>query len=127
METSEIEEMVYSALINNETIMELLPNGESSIYHLQAPENYPSYPTLVYAPISDVPILHADNKEKMHRVTIRIHIVTEDGQYWELYDEIKKVMAELDFIRVNTTPMIIKGEKMLVIDFKKITGVKNNG
>jgi hypothetical protein len=36
-------------------------------------------------------------------------------------------MAELDFIRVNTTPMIIKGEKMLVIDFKKITGVKNNG
>lgn len=122
METSEVEEKIYSALKNNNTIMGLLPNGESSIFHLQAPETSPAYPILVYRPISDDPILHCDNQEYLHRVTIRIQIITIDGNYTPLYLAIKKLMAALDFTRLHSVPIVQNGKKLLTIDFKKIVG-----
>lgn len=120
METARLEAGVYSALKNDTEIMELLPQGESSIFHLQAPAVYPDYPILVYSVISDTPVTFGDNEEKSHSVIFRIHIITED--YSTLYSAVKRVMAELDFTRVQTTPFIEDGKRMLIADFKIIIG-----
>lgn len=120
METTRLEAEIFSALKNDTEIMELLPKGESSIFHLQAPAVYPDYPILVYSPISDVPVLHGDNLEELHSVIIRIHIIADD--YSELYVAVKRVMSELGFTRVQTTPFIEDGKKMLIADFKKVIG-----
>lgn len=122
LETSELEEKIFSALKNDKKILELLPSGESSIFHLQAPTTDPEFPILVYSPISDVPILHGDNFEKLHRVTIRIHIIAGEKDYSEIYSEVKRVMTELEFTRIQATPFIEDGKKIMVADFKKIIG-----
>ena len=123
METSEIEEKVYTALKNNATITGLLANADKSIFHLQAPEVFPELPILVYTPISDVPALYGDNQEQLHRVTMRIHIVHGEYDYSELYSEIKNIMQALGFIRQQTTTLIDDdGVKMLIIDFKIVIG-----
>ena len=120
MDTARLEEKIYTALKAEEQLMELLPKGESSIFHLQAPAVYPDYPILVYTPISDVPVLHGDNREKLHRVTVRIHIIAED--YSTLYSAVKRVMSELGFTRVQATPFIEDGKRILVADFKIVIG-----
>lgn len=123
METTQLEELVYSALKNDSEIVELLSKGESSIFHLQAPAVNPDLPYLVYTTASDVPILHGDNSEKLHRVTLEIHIVTGDGDYSALYLAVKRVMTGLDFTRLQSTPFVgYDGTRMLITDFKKIIG-----
>ncbi len=123
METCELEEMVYSALKNNSEMMELLPKGESSIFHFKAPSVYPDFPILVYGQISDVPTLHGDNREKLHRVTIRIHIITGEGDYAALYSAVKNIMGEMGFTRVQATPFIDQdGVRMMIADFKIVIG-----
>lgn len=122
METSELEEKIYTALASDTVLTGLLPNGESSIFHLQAPSTYPELPILVYSPISDVPILHGDNSEELHRVTIRIHIITGKNDYSELYFEVKRIMTEMEFTRVQSTPFIDDGKKMMIADFRKVIG-----
>ena len=122
METSEIEEKVYTALKNNATITGLLANADKSIFHLQAPEVFPELPILVYTPISDVPALYGDNQEQLHRVTMRIHIVHGEYDYSELYSEIKNIMQALGFTRQQTTTLIDDGVKMLIIDFTIVIG-----
>lgn len=120
METTRLEAEIFSALTNDTEIMELLPKGESSIFHLQAPAVYPDYPILVYSPIGDVPILYADNAEELHRAIIRIHIIAQD--YSALYSAVKRVMASLGFTRGQATPYIEDGKFILIADFKKIIG-----
>ena len=123
METVEIEENVYAALKNNEILMDLLAKADESIFHLQAPEVFPDLPLLVYSPIDDTPILHGDNLEKLHSVTMRIHIVHGEYDYSQIYSEVKKIMQALDFTRVNTTPYKSHdGVQMLITDFEIITG-----
>lgn len=123
MTTSEIEENVYTALINNQTIMDLLANADKSIFHTKAPEVYPALPVLVYSAISDVPNLHGDNKEFMHRVTVRIHIITGNFDYFPIFEEIQNLMESLGFTRLQTTPFVDeKNINMLIADFKIITG-----
>lgn len=121
METAELENEIYSAFINDEVLMGLLYNRESSIFHLQAPSVYPNYPILVYSPISDVPVLHGDNRETLHRVTIRVHIINGENDYSEIYSEVKRIMSELGFTRLQATPFVDEYEKfMLIVDFKII-------
>ena len=122
METTRLEAEVYSALTSDAILMGLLPKGDKSVFHLQAPAVYPDYAILVYAPISDVPVLHGDNAENLHRVTIRIHIITVDGEYTEIYAAIRRIMADLGFTRLQTTPLMIDDRKMLVVDFKIVIG-----
>lgn len=123
MDTAQLEAEVYSALVGDEILMGLLPKGSKSIFHLQAPSVYPDYPILVYTPISDVPVLHGDNTENLHRVTIRIHIITGDADYSEIYAAVKRLMTGLRFTRVQTTPFIDEdGKRMLVVDFKIVIG-----
>lgn len=123
MTTAQLEERVYAALINNETIMGLLHNRESSIFHIRAPSIYPDYSILVYSVISDVPTLHADNAETAHRVTVRIHIITGENDYAPLYAAVKRVMSDLEFIRVQSTPfMDEEGNFMMITDWKIVLG-----
>ena len=123
METARLESELYSALIGDEELMGFLPKGEKSIFHLQAPSEYPDYPILVYTPISDVPVLHGDNAENLHRVTIRIHIITGEVDYSEIYAAVKRLMTALGFTRVQATPFIdADGKRMLVVDFKIVIG-----
>ena len=121
METVEIEEKLYTALISNETLMDLLANADKSIFHYIAPEVFPELPLLVYSIDEDVPVVHGDNLEKLHRVTIRIHIVYGENDYSQIYSEIKNIMHALGFTRVNTTPYkSYDGVRMLVTDFEII-------
>ena len=121
MTTAQLEEKIYSALTTDENILELLPNRESSIFHFKAPSVYPALPIIVYSPISDVPTLHGDNSETLHRVTIRLHIVTGENDYTELYAQVKRVMRNLDFTRIQSTSFIDEdGTFMLITDWKII-------
>ncbi len=123
METAELESKIYAALTADENIMELLNNRESSIFYLQAPSVYPNYPILVYSPISDVPVKHGDNFENAHRVTVRIHIIANVDVCPNIYSELKRIMSELGFTRLQTTPFVDEGGKyMLIADFKIILG-----
>lgn len=123
METAELEAKVYSALTNNADLTDLLSEGAKSVFHLQAPSGDETRtPIIVYSPISDVPILHGDDTEELHRVIIRIHIITDDGEYSEIYQAVKRVMIGLGFWRMQTTPIVGRGKKMLAADFKIVIG-----
>lgn len=123
METAELESRVYSALISDEILTGLLSDGAESVFHLQAPaDDYPRSPIIVYSPISDVPVLNGDNKETLHRVIMRIHIITDDGAYSTIYQAVKRVMVDLGFSRTQTTPISGRGKKMLAADFKIVIG-----
>ena len=123
METAQLEEKVYRSLKEDETITGLLPNGDKSFFHLKAPSVYPNYPILVYSVISDVPVLHGDNLENLHRVTIRIHIISDENEYPPLYEAVRRVMSQLGFTRVQSTPFIDEyGNFMMIADFKILIG-----
>lgn len=127
METAELETQVYNALINNETITGLLPKGGESVFHNKTPSIFSEYPAVVISVISDVPILHGDNKERLHRVLIRIHIIIEeaataeeDNAFTALYVEIKNQLQDLGFTRYQSRPLITEGKRIMVADFKRI-------
>ena len=125
METTELEAQVYDALINNEELMGMLPEGgDIPIYHLFAPavDNL-QYPLLVYTPTNDAPVDYGDNEEMFHRVTIRISIVTVDGQYSELNKIIRNIMTkELEFVRINTIPAVDFDYQKIILncDYQKL-------
>ena len=119
METTELEAQVYDALTSNQKLMGMLPKGgDVPIYHLFAPAgDTQRYPILVYLPIRDVPVDYGDDEETFHRVTIRISIVTSDGQYSELNKVIREIMTQqLEFVRVNTTPAIDFEYKKIILN-----------
>lgn len=130
METFELEEEVRTALIENADLMAVLPNGVNGIYHLVAPTVDPKrYPIIVYAPISDVPILAGDNREVAHRVTIRIHVITsqkrykaEEEKFVSSCRQVREIMADLGFIRRQTTHYCEEGKEMRIFDFVKGVG-----
>lgn len=118
METAELEAQVYSGLCADVDLIAELAKAEKSIFHLQAPsDNSARYPAIVYAPISDVPALAGDDIELAHRITIRLHIITLDGQYSGIYRQINRVMQGLGFARRQTTPYVENGQKILIADY----------
>jgi hypothetical protein len=93
MTVFEAKEAVYAAL----------KNIGVPVYHIQAPAKvYDRCPYLVYSVVSNVPALEGDNIELYARVTFRIHIVTSDGAYKTLYQEVCAAMRGLGFFRVQT-------------------------
>ena len=60
------------------------------------------YPFVVYKEISDVPALHADNREVAARVTYQISIVTNDDEYASIESAVKRIMNGLGLIRVDS-------------------------
>ena len=125
METTELEAQVYETLTQNTELMGMLPSGgDIPIYHHLAPAGDDQrYPILVYTTTNDVPVIYGDDGESFHRVTIRISIVTNDGQYSELNKVIRAIMTnQLEFERVNTVPMadFEYGKVILNCDHKKM-------
>ena len=125
METYELEEQIFSALTDDDRLIELLANGAKSIYHYIAPSTL-KYPAIVYSPISDVPALSGDNRELAHRVTIRIHVITstnntkaEQEIFRETCGRVKIIMTGLGFARRQTLPFVEDGAVMLIFDFVK--------
>lgn len=131
MQTYELENEVFNGLISNAELIALLPKGAKSIFHHQAPSVEPAnYPIIVYSPISDVPILSADNLEIMHKVTIRTHIIIplnktalEKEKFIQTCRIVTEIMTSLKFRRVQSTPYINDGKEMLIIDF--VRGVES--
>ena len=125
METSVLEEKVFRGLIDNAELMSLLPNGALSIYHHVAPSVLPNkYPLLIYSAISDVPAMAGDNQEVAHRVTMRIHVITQERntvteqlKFQNICGLVKQVMTSLGFVRRQTTPYIEDGKAMLIYDY----------
>lgn len=119
METMELEAQVYSALTGDTALIAVLANGANSVFHLQAPSDKSTrYPCLVYTPITDVPAIVGDDIEVTHRVTIRMHIITLDGQYNVIYRNVNRIMQGLGFSRVMTNPYIEDGQKILIVDYR---------
>lgn len=90
------------------------------VYHLVSPHGC-RYPNIVYSIISDVPALHGDNIELQSRVTVRIHIVTKDGRYEEIYLYVNRIMLNLGFMRVQAIEQREDDLKAKIVDYR--TGV----
>ena len=119
METAEIEDAVYGALTSDPTLTAMLADGADSVFHMQAPADLKSrYPALVYSTISDVPAIAGDDAEITHRVSIRVHIMTLDGDYAGLYRQVCKDMAGLGFSRYQAYPYIEDGQIIMIADFR---------
>ena len=119
METMELEAQVYSALSGDSSLVALLPDGADSIHHLQAPGgSIDRYPIIVYSPISDVPAIVGDDIELTHRITIRLHVITKDGQYGAIYRHIHRIMEGLGFARVQAMPSVEDGQRILIADYR---------
>ena len=96
MSTDDLQKTVYDALVAAPGLSEV---GVTKYYA----DYNGSYPFLVYKEISNVPALHADNVEVAARVTYQISIVTADDEYTAIENEVKKVMSDLGFLRVDST------------------------
>ncbi|MBQ7479100.1 MAG: hypothetical protein IJT01_09455, partial [Selenomonadaceae bacterium] len=98
-----IKEKVYQALTSSRELTSLLVKDRRCrcIYPGVSP-NAGSYPILVYSIISDVPAIVADGEEMERRITVRIHIMTKDGNYGKIYSALQKVMLGIGFMRSQT-------------------------
>ena len=114
-----IKEQVYAALTSSRELTSLLAKDRRGrgIYPGQSP-NAGSYPILVYSIISDVPALVADGEEMERRVTARIHILTKDGHYAEIYSALQKVMLGLGFMRSQSVEITEKDLFILCVDYR---------
>ena len=119
-----IKEKVYQALTSSRELTSLLVKDRRCrcIYPGVSP-NAGSYPILVYNIISDVPALVADGEEVERRVTVRIHIMTKDGNYGRIYSALQKVMLGIGFMRSQTVEITEKDLFILCVDYKIGTGV----
>ena len=119
-----IKEQVYAALMSSRELTSLLVKDRKGrcIYPGISP-NAGSYPILVYNVISDVPALVADGVEMERRVTVRIHIMTKDGNYGRIYSAIQRAMLGLGFMRSQTVEITEKDLFILCVDYKIGTGV----
>lgn len=110
-------EEVYVTLKSDSSLVSKLAGRAKGIYHLHGPDAG-SYPVIVYSTLSDVPALCADNEEIERRVTVRIHIMTKDGQYGSLYVDVQRLMRGIGFTRVQTNEIYDGGLRILVVDYR---------
>lgn len=119
METAELEAAVYEALTSDTTLTAMLADGADSVFHLQSPADLESrYPALVYSTISDVPAIAGDDDEITHRVSMRIHIMTLNGDYAGPYRRVCADMASLGFSRYQAYSYIEDGQIIMIADFR---------
>ena len=98
-----IKEQVYQALSRSKKLTALLAHDRRGrcIYPMRSPDAG-SYPILVYSVISDVPALLADGEEQERVVTVRIHILTKDGNFESILREVQRAMVGIGFIRAQS-------------------------
>ncbi len=119
-----IKEKVYKALSTSRELTTLLAKDRRCrcIYPGISP-NAGSYPIIVYNVISDVPALTADGIEMERRVTMRIQILTRDGQYDHIYDVVNKIMKGLGFMRGQSVDIAERDVFVLCVDYRIGIGV----
>lgn len=105
----------YNAL-RETSITALLTSGKDSIYHGWS-EDAGSYPVIIYGLASDVPALSCDNDEVTHAVTVRIHIVTKNGAYQQIYQAVQAEMKRRGYRRKMTNEINDEDLKILVVDY----------
>lgn len=115
---------VMQALKNDTELCEMLAEGSKSIYHLQSPDAG-SYPILVVSIPSDVPECESDDSETLHRVTIRIHILTENGAFTNIYNKVNEIMTGLRFNRKYAIEFVEDNLFIKYIDYSQILDVKS--
>lgn len=91
---------VYTALSNDSALCGLLAKGKNSMFTDKAPDAG-KYPAIVYAMISDVPILAADDSETMTKTTIQVSILSLAGSQ-PIANRINALMVGLGFVRIFT-------------------------
>lgn len=126
METSELEQELHGALVQDNELAALLAEGADSVYRMQAPgREIERYPFVVHTVISDIPSVSGDNVEMAHSVVMRLHIVTREGRFCAIYAALNRIMYGLGYWRIQTTPYVEDGEKTLISDYR--IGVMANG
>lgn len=103
--------------ILKQVISELKNQLKIPVYHHYSPTNQ-DFPNIVYSIISDVPALHGDNKELTSNITIRLYVITKDGNYYELQKSINNIMINLSFSRGQSTEITQDGYKVKTLDYK---------
>ena len=117
--------VVMNALKENSELCSLLAEGNKSIYHLQSPDAG-SYPILVVSIPSDVPEIQSDNYETLHKTTIRIHIITEDGATTDIYNKINEIMTqEIGFNRIQMIEFMEDNLFIKMVDYNLILDAKS--
>ncbi len=115
--------VTMQALKENTELCEMLAEGNKSIYHIQSPDSG-SYPILVVSIPSDVPEIQSDNYETLHRVSIRIHIITEDGATTDIYNKINDIMTkEIGYNRKQMIEFIEDGLFIKMVDYSLILDI----
>lgn len=118
-----IKEQVYQALSCSKKLTALLAHDRRGrcIYPMRSPDAG-SYPILVYSVISDVPAVMADGEERERVVTVRIHILTKDGNFESILREIQKVMVGIGFVRAQSVEFAEGQLFIMAIDYRTGTG-----
>ena len=118
-----VKEQVYQALVKSKKLTALLAHDRRGrcIYPLRSPDAG-SYPILVYSVISDVPALMADGEERERVVTVRIHILTRDGNFESILREVQRAMVGIGFVRAQATEFAEGQLFIMAIDYR--TGIR---
>lgn len=118
-----VREQVYQALVKSKKLTALLAHDRRGrcIYPMRSPDAG-SYPILVYSVISDVPALMADGEERERVVTVRIHILTKDGNFESILREVQRAMVGIGFVRAQTTEFAEGNLFIMAIDYRTGTG-----
>ena len=103
--------------ILKQVISELKNQLKIPVYHHYSPENK-DFPNIVYSIISDVPALHGDNKELNANITIRLYVITKDGNYYSIQKQINTIMTNLGFSRGQSVELTQDSYKVKTMDFK---------
>ena len=118
-----IKEQVYQALSRSKKLTALLAHDRRGrcIYPMRSPDAG-SYPILVYSVVSDVPALMADGEERERVVTVRIHILTKDGNFESILREVQRAMIGIGFVRAQTMEFAEGNLFIMAIDYRTGTG-----
>lgn len=118
-----VKEQVYQALVKSKKLTALLAHDRKGrcIYPMRSPDAG-SYPILVYSVISDVPAVMADGEERERVVTVRIHILTKDGNFESILREVQRAMVGIGFVRAQATEFAEGQLFIMAIDYR--TGIR---
>ena len=119
METNKIEEKVYSAFKTDKELLSRLAEGVESIFHIQVPAiEKTQYPCIVYDLVSCPPIFWSDNLVREYLASFRIWILTKDGNYDEIADDIQRIMVNLGAVRYQTAKYRENKEINKIMDYR---------
>ena len=98
-------------------VKELKTQLKINVYHHYSPKNK-DFPNIIYSIISDVPALHGDDTELNANITIRLYLITKDGNYYGLQKSINNIMTNLGWSRGQSTELTQDNFKVKTLDYK---------